>query len=107
MARYHDGLKVATHIFEAAAWQYSVKPLCRCGHFGLFHPHGLWWYFDKRGWDDHFDRARVRFWCRDCAGRLGRRIRPDRIDAVKEPPQITLPLPDEREWKRAINRFRG
>ena len=52
MARYRDGLKVATCIFEAAAWHYSVRVECRCRREGLFEAHGLWWKFQRKGWSD-------------------------------------------------------
>lgn len=107
MARYRDGLKIATCLFEAAAWHKTVKVICQCGHVGLFHPHGLWWHFHRRGLDDNFGPARQKMWCRECARRLGKRIRPKAIELVTEAPHITLPLPDEREWKRVVNRFRG
>src|SRR3546814_1180914 len=64
MRNTRDGLRRATHIFEAAAWHYALKPVCRCGHSATFNPHGLWWHFQKRHWDDNLRDARRRFWCR-------------------------------------------
>ena len=107
MARYADGLKVATCIFEAAAWHRTVKVSCRCGNVGLFDGHGLWWKFERKGWTDDFRDARRRFYCRSCSQRMGRKVRPSWIETCDESPRICLPLPDEREWKRAVNRFRG
>ncbi len=107
MARYEDGLKRPTHIIEAALWQYSVWPICRCGHETGFDPHGLWYYFHRKGWDDRLTVACAKFWCRPCASRVGKRVRPVRLDLRKDMPSINLPLPDEREWKRIVSRFRG
>ena len=83
MAAYRDGAKVATHIFEAAAWQYGIRATCRgCRHASVFDPHALWWLFERKGWDD--------------------------LALVREMPTVaTLPLPPETEWKRAISRFRS
>nr|WP_208417709.1 hypothetical protein [Sphingopyxis panaciterrae] len=101
-------MRRATHIFEAAAWHYAVKPVCRCGHSATFSPHGLWWHFEKRGWNDHLRDARRRFWCRACAGRIGRRVTPVRIVLVAESTaDIRLPEPEERVWKNALRRFRS
>ncbi|GLT00148.1 hypothetical protein GCM10007897_15320 [Sphingobium jiangsuense] len=108
MARYSkDGLKIATNLFEAAAWHYTVKVICRCEHSATFDPHGLWYHFHRLGWDDDLKRACKCFWCRPCAHRFGRRVRPIRIELVREPPQISLPLPTDREWKRIVSRWRG
>ena len=107
MARFKDGLRVYTRIFEAAAYHQAVKPVCECGHSATFNPHGLWLYFDRKGWDDGLNAAREHFWCRQCAGRLGRRVRPIRIDLVIETvADIRLPMPDERQWKKALSRYR-
>jgi hypothetical protein len=109
VARYtHDGLKLPTDLFEAAAYHYTVKVMCRCGHSATFDPHGLWWWFHRRGWDDRLRSIACRFWCRHCADRLrGARQRPTKVELVKDPPQITLPLPDQQRWKREIQRHRG
>lgn len=109
MSRYHDGLKVATHIFEAAAWHYAIKVVCsQCANSATFGAHGLWWHFQRHGWDDQLDTARQRFWCQKCAALTGKRVRPQRLELVREMATDNwLPLPDEREWKRALSRFRS
>ncbi|MEV5033697.1 hypothetical protein MRBLMC3_002934 [Sphingobium sp. LMC3-1-1.1] len=107
MARYKDGLKVATCLFEAAAWHYCVKAICTCGHAAVFDPHGLWYHFHRRGLDDRMGCVREKLWCRECGRRYGKRVRPVTLELVRELPSITLPLPDEREWKRIVNSFRG
>src|SRR3546814_7773208 len=68
-----DGLRRATHIFEAAVWHYAVQVTCRCGHSAKFHAASLWWRFERKGWNDSFRDATRHFWCRQCAARLGRR----------------------------------
>lgn len=101
--RYADGARVATRIFEAAAWQYAIRVTCAaCGHSSVLDPHALWWRFYRKGWDERLDRAGARLRCRSC-GASGATLMPTR-DAVTVD---ELPLPPVNEWKRAINRFRG
>lgn len=110
MARFdRDGIRIATTIFEAAAFHRAVKPICgQCEHSALFHPHGLWWHFYKRGWDDRLQGALGRFWCRRCAGLVDRRVRPRVLELVPETDSmVCLQMPPMPEWKRAVNRLRG
>lgn len=109
MARYtDDGLKVATSLFEAAAFHKAVKVTCRCCHSAVFHPHGLWWWFHRRGWNEQLRDIGAKFWCRHCRDRLrGTRTRPVKVELVDEAVQVVLPLPDDRMWNREVNRFRG
>ena len=110
MARYNrDGGRIATTIFEAAAWHYAVRPVCsRCTHAASFHPHALWWHFHKKGWDDDLRDARKRFWCRKCGERIGQRVRPRLLELVQEQDDdVKLAMPSQAEWKKAVNRFRS
>jgi hypothetical protein len=60
-----------------------------------------------QGMERQFSRCPRRFWCRACATRYGRRVRPLRLEPVAwEKGVIELQMPDEREWKRALRRFR-
>src|SRR3546814_11620206 len=105
MRNTRDGLRRATHIFEAAAWHYALKPVCRCGHSATFNPHGLWWHFQKRHWDDNLRDARRRFWCRQCAFNSGRRVRPLRIELVAESDaDIRLEMPCTRPEERRVGK---
>jgi len=98
---------VPTDLLEAATLKKSVMPVCRCGHSARFEPHGLWWHFERRGWDDRLLAARMRFWCRMCCSRHRRRQRPERLDLVAwMEGDLELPWPDERTWKRAVSRLR-
>lgn len=102
-----DGTRLATNLFEAAAWHYAVKPVCRCGHSAAFNPHGLWWRFERRGWDVRFEKALARFWCIRCKWRTGRRVRPVKFELVRQSvDDIELEYPPDHEWKRAVRRFR-
>ncbi len=109
MSQNRDGLRRATHIFEAAAWHYAVRVICsRCPHSAAFNPHGLWWRFERKGWDDHLGEARAKFWCRECARATGRRVRPARLQlVVEQDSDVRLEMPSESEWKRALSRFRS
>ncbi|WP_243996281.1 hypothetical protein [Novosphingobium album (ex Hu et al. 2023)] len=102
-----DGVMLPTCILEAATFQQSVQLTCRCGHTGRFEAHGLWWHFERRGWDDRFAAARPRFWCRVCASRERRKVHPDRLEAVPwQQGDVELPWPEERRWKQATARLR-
>jgi hypothetical protein len=108
MARWTaDGVRQATNLMEAAAWHNSVEVVCRYGHRATFDPHGLWWWFHQRGWNDDLTHVGRRFWCRQCAERQRRRIRPARIRLVRgSDADIELPMPPDREWKRVVKRMR-
>lgn len=106
MSTNRDGLREATNIFEAAIWHRSVKVECRCGHTAYFQAHSLWWRFKKLCWSDEFRDAPGRFYCSRCMAIHRRKVWPRLVEASTEPADITLPMPDEREWKRAIQRFR-
>lgn len=105
--RHDDDRKIASSIFEAASWGYAIKVICRCRNEGIFEPHGLWWRFRQKKWNDDLREAAARFYCRNCSQRYGRKVRPSTIETTGEPPRIRLPMPDEREWKRAVDRYRG
>jgi len=109
VARYVGDLKSPTCLFEAAAWHYAIKVSCACGRTATFDPHGLFWRFYKKGWPDDFRSARAKLWCQRCRARTGEKVRPRRLDLLNRYPEemVVLPMPDEREWKRLINRFRG
>jgi hypothetical protein len=103
-----DGIRQPTCIFEAAAWHYAVKPVCACGHSSTFAPHGLWWHFERHGWDDSFAATRRYFWCRVCGIATRKKRHPARIETTSVSAlDIALPLPDKRIWKRAVSRFRA
>lgn len=107
MSAYRDGAPFPVTIFEAAALHYAVNVICaRCRNSAVFEPGGLWWRFYKKRWNDHFSDARVRFWCTCCARGGIPRSRAHRLEAVRATPERYLPPPDEREWKRAVSRFR-
>jgi hypothetical protein len=77
-----EGLTEATCLLEAATLGRSVMPVCLCGHCARFEAHGLWWHFERQGWNDSLASARSRFWCRLCRSRQRRKIHPDRLELV-------------------------
>lgn len=98
---------VATHILEAATLHFSVMPVCQCGHSARFGSHGLWWHFERRGWDGSLTAARAHFWCRICRSRCRQIVRPQRLDLVPwKEGDLELPWPEEHRWKRAVARLR-
>lgn len=113
MAYYRDGLKYATHIWEAAAMHHLVRVECkagRCVNTATFDPHCLWGLFYRRRWDDRFTDAQRRFWCKVCTEMTGFRVKSARIISMGTSiGDVThrLPYPDEREWKNFLSRHRG
>lgn len=103
MARFDQhGGRLPTSFFEAAAWHHFIIVTCRgCGREAVFNPHALWWLFERKGWDGRFRAAAGRFRCKRCAGRASVTWARERTATVD------LPMPCEREWKRAVNRFRN
>lgn len=98
-----NGGRIMTTIFEAAAFQYTIRATCSgCGHSQVLQPHALWWRFRRKGWDDRLAAAGERFRCLRCA------VGPVRLDACRDTVTLDkLPLPPEHEWKRAVNRLRS
>jgi hypothetical protein len=109
MSTFVDGLRVPTTIFEAAVWQHTIKVRCiKCPNFAVFEPAGLWWWFERRQiWHGLRDAHKV-FYCYACTQAAHRKAkvgaRP--LELVKEEPNRFLPQPDDREWKRAMSRFK-
>lgn len=103
MARYDaDGCRVPTNLFEAAAWHYAVVVTCRkCGSVGVFDPHALWWYFERKNWDNSFASVGRRMKCKTC--RAGAFIGWSR----KAEATVDMAMPPASERKRAISRFRS
>lgn len=90
-------------IFEAAARHRTVRIICpRCQRWKTFDPHGLWWLFHRKGWNDRFDRITARFRCTNCRGRIVRVELSTDYPTGDQPP-----LPPYSEWKRAANSYRG
>lgn len=102
-----DGMRVATCVFEAACFHKSVEVRCRCGHACYFQAHGLWWLFHRKRWSDEFRDMPERFYCARCHMTGGEKVRPIHIGASERQFQKALPMPDDREWKRALRRFRS
>ena len=104
MRQNRDGTRTATNLFEAAAWHENIRVVCSaCTHSAVFAPHGLWWLFHCRHWDDRLSEVAKRMKCR--MGKRGCRGRAT-ISLCSNTVTIQLPQPDEREWKRAVSRFR-
>jgi hypothetical protein len=96
-----EGGRIIETFFEAAAFQYTVKATCRCGHGAVFQPHALWWRFERKGWPPKLKDGAARFRCLRCAKG------PVRLEPSRDPvTHDVFPLPPEHEWKRAVNRFR-
>jgi hypothetical protein len=97
-----DGQRIPTTLFEAAAWHLAIVAICRrCAHESVFHPHALWWLFQSKRWDDHFSSVTKRLKCTKCGAGAFMTWNRNRE------PTVTLPLPSQHEWKRAVAKFRS
>ena len=102
-----DTCPVATNLMEAAAWHKAIRPVCRCGHAVSFDPHGLWWHFERRGWNDALPDVRKRFWCTMCRSRARKKINPIKLElVVPSESDIRLPWPPHEVWNRVIRKMR-
>lgn len=96
-----------TDLLDAGMLHKSLVPVCRCGRSRAFAPHGLWWLFIRKRWDDRLAAVRTRFWCSACRLKRGVKVAPVRIDlADYHPFDVHLTYPPESEWKRHCRRRR-
>ena len=64
--------------------------------------------FEQRHWDDRLDMVPKRFWCTRCwLSRKRRRHDPELTLTREAPTGDPWPMPDEREWKRLVQRYRS
>lgn len=96
-----------TDLFDAGIHNRGVEVRCACGNSALFKANGLWWRFYTNRWPYQFAEARRRFYCSRCFKASGQRVRSHYLDATSLGPNIALPMPDERQWKRMIQSMRG
>lgn len=103
MARWDgDGGRIATTMFEAAAFRRGVRVRCKCGHIAVLSPYRLWWHFHSKRLPGEIEATKNHFRCTKCRRRG--QVAIDMIDG--EWMETALPLPPESEWKRAVARFR-
>ena len=105
-----ENYRAFRHITDCALFHENVRVACRrCGNEKIFSGYALWWLFHKRGWDDALRNAKRRFRCVNCSYEVTNRRRGvvelslTREEATGPQP----PRPDEREWKRLVNRQRS
>jgi len=102
MQRELDGTRLPQSLFEAAAWHYNVIVRCRCGRETVFHAAALWWRFERKNWNNHELSVCQKMRCDRC----GEKQATIAWSRTREPTS-DLPLPAGREWKRAVDRYRG
>ncbi len=96
VARYtHDGLKLPTTLFEAAAFHKNIRITCTvCKNHHVVQAAALWWLFHRRGWDGNFSLAVERFYCLKCTHFYGTRLKRATMSITADSPTVSLPLPD-------------
>ena len=98
------------HITDCALFHENLRVKCRgCSNEKIFSGYALWWLFHRKGWDDSLKIAGRRFRCIRCSyaakgrGRSAVDLSLTRKEATGPQP----PMPDERDWKRLVNRTRS
>ena len=95
-----------TDLWDVGAHHLNIKFTCpRCQHSRVFHAAAVWWLFRQRGWNGHLSRVAQRFACEVCKRAHRRKVRPMRIELVKDN-HDPLPLPPEQEWQAEAKRRR-
>jgi hypothetical protein len=97
------------HVVECALHRRNIKLTCkRCRYFRIFQPHGLWWLFERRRWDDALQVVPSRFWCSRCAMVAPKKIKNPALELTRDAPTgEPLPMPEERAWKKIVSRYRS
>src|SRR5687768_12049480 len=98
------------HITDCALFHENVRVKCRnCRAEKIFSGYALWWLFHKRGWDDALKTAGRRFRCVSCSYAVKSKSGAGAELSItrEEPAGPQPPMPDEREWKRLVNRTRS
>lgn len=97
------------NIVDCALYHENVRVKCRnCSTEKVFSGYALWWLFHERRWDDSLRTAGRRFRCVHCSYDGKRRwSRAVELSVTRDDPTGPQPpMPDEREWKRLVNRQR-
>ena len=91
-------------LLDAAIRHRNVRLDCpQCRRVVILNGAAAWWLFERKRWAMKLSAVAIRFHCSACLRRRGERFRP-RVCLVEQEADLdTLPLPDGREWKRALN----
>lgn len=91
---------------DLALRHWNLRVTCGgCGRTRVVSGAAAWWLFHRRGWSDDVREASSRFVCTECGrrGQAAASLAKTR-DAASDQ---SLPMPDEREWKRLVSRYRS
>lgn len=101
-----DKVNPIWNLFDAATRRQNVQLTCpRCPHSEVYHAAALWKLFVRHGWPDDLRAVTSRFYCPMCKRERGVRVKPV-MALVEENHTMSLPMPTDVEWKRAIRRRR-
>lgn len=104
-----DGYQPMRTLFDCALYKYNLQVTCRaCGHDNILDGPGHWWLCERRKWSDKIDHFLKRCYCSKCWSRERRKVRDPKVVLTHKPVDgPLLPAPDERYWKRIVNRQRS
>lgn len=101
-----DTVNPIWNLFDAATRRQNVRLSCpRCPHSEVYHSAALWRLFERNGWGDQLSAVGRHFYCPTCRRQRGVRVKPTMM-LVDDDQTVSLPLPDQAEWKRATRRRR-
>ncbi|MFD1610843.1 hypothetical protein ACFSCW_03395 [Sphingomonas tabacisoli] len=95
-----------THLQFLALYKWNVRVTCDCGRTAVFSGAGLWWRFERKHWSDRLQDVPKRLTCNAC--KFDRRPRkPPRCEKTRDEVTHPLPMPDDREWRKMVSRYRS
>lgn len=96
-------------LLDCALYAINIRMTCNgCGHSRVMDGPGLWWLAERKGWDQSLHTFGKRCYCGECWRLRYRKQRWPKMEQTKEPAEgALLPSPDQRTWKRVINRQRS
>ena len=104
--RTHTNQKLGCLLY-CGLYHRTIEVSCpSCGKVVKFDAVPLWWWFDRRGWDDALPGAMRRFYCATCH-RAGNMVRPRWRITEDAPDPGQPPYPSAQDWKRQIRRYRS
>lgn len=106
-----EGVEPLETLSQCALYYLNVEVTCReCNHGRVFNSAQLWEYFRRRERAGRLSEIAKGFHCGRCHTRARGRVKRAvvRIVAVTATPEpLDWPWPDEREWKRLVERDRN
>jgi hypothetical protein len=97
-----DGQRIASDLFECAAWHMAIVATCRrCKREAVFDPHALWHLYQRKGWRNDLRSVQRQLKGKGCGASAFLALSRDK------PSTVPLEMPSALGWKQAIGRYRA